>query len=306
MGPQLKTVKPKIAFVVVAFNDLSNLKRLWPSLKKELKDQRYESHLLIIDNSTDQQEKRAIKDFIKFNKQHYFDPGKNTGFAKGNNLALAKEFAGPAEYCLLLNSDTEIKDGSLHALVKAQQETAAALVGPKILYGSDRKTFWYGGGRWQPWLGIVRHNYRNKPIRTQQRQPVTFVNGAAMLIPKSTYLKYGGFFEPYFMYYEDSDFSAQLAAQKEIMIYEPKAVVYHFVPPVTEKSAFSIYYLTRNHWLFWVRNSRGLARLTSFIAICTFQLLRFLVNITNQPRRNAILKAWQAAFKRQYGKTYSS
>ncbi|MDO8471817.1 MAG: hypothetical protein Q7S64_01530, partial [bacterium] len=118
------------------------------------------------------------------------------------------------------------------------------------------------------------------------------------------YLKYGGFFEPYFMYYEDSDYSAQLVRAGEQLYYEPRVVIKHYVPAVTAKSALAIFYLTRNHWLFWVRTTSGLARLTAAVAICIFQVIRLLKNLDSAERRQAIWQAWAQALKRQYGKTF--
>jgi len=307
MGQNLTHPNKSAAIIIVAFNDAPNLERCLPSLKKDLNSKEYTVHLTVVDNSTKRDSKQQIKKIVdSVTRAIYIDPKNNTGFAGGNNIALKHEFSSGTDYCILLNSDTEIYKGQLTDLIKAQAGSAAALVGPSIVYGDDPQTYWYGGGRWQSFLGIVRHNLRNQPVRKQLTTTVTFVNGAAMLIPKSTFIKYGGFFEPYFMYYEDSDYSVQLVRAGEHLLYEPKVVIKHYVPPISEKSTFSIFYLTRNHWLFWVRTSSGLARLTACLSICMFQLVRFISYILKTDKRSAILKAWSEALNHKYGKTFTT
>lgn len=304
MGENLNQT-PAVAIVIVTFNDPANLSRCLGSLKKELIGQTLRCHVTVVDNSTDPSSKKNIAQLVRQVKGAVFiDPKTNTGFAKGNNIALKQEFDHGTDYCFLLNSDTELYRGSINELVETQTKTNSALVGPTLVYGDRPKVYWYGGGRWQAYLGIVRHVLRNKPVRPQSAQAVSFVNGAAMLIPKATYLKYGGFFEPYFMYYEDSDYSVQLIRAGEQLYYEPRVVIKHYVPAVTDKSALAIFYLTRNHWLFWVRTTSGLARLTAVVAICIFQVIRLLKNLDSAERRRAIGQAWVQAFNKQYGKTF--
>ncbi|MDO8472017.1 MAG: glycosyltransferase family 2 protein, partial [bacterium] len=233
MGENLNQ-PPSVAIIIVTFNDPANLSRCLTSLKKELIGQALRCHLTVVDNSTDDSAKKNIAQLVKRVKQAvYIDPKTNTGFARGNNIALKQEFDQGTDYCFLLNSDTELFKGSIAELVETQIKTNSALVGPTLVYGDRPQIYWYGGGRWQPYLGIVRHLGRNELVRPQSAQAVTFINGAALLIPKATYLKYGGFFEPYFMYYEDSDYSAQLVRAGEQLYYEPRVVIKHYVPAVT-------------------------------------------------------------------------
>lgn len=305
MGQNLtKTSLPTVAVIIVSFNDASNIERCLTSLRPELTDQ---VHVHLIDNSTDLEQRTKIAQICQHQPKVFYDcPKKNTGFAAGNNRALADEFAKGADYCFLLNSDTEIKAGSIAKLVTAQLDHEAALVAPKIVYGDRPNIFWYGGGRWQPWLGIVRHHRRNEPVIKQIQQTITFVNGCAMLIPKSTYDRIGGFFTPYFMYYEDSDYSVQLVKAGYKLLYEPQAVVKHFVPPITDKSPLALYYLTRNHWLFWSRTARGLSKITAAFAITIFQLIRFCRHSLHQTKRQAIICGWRDALKKTYGKNHPS
>ncbi len=295
-------IKPVVYTVLIAFNNEQDVSRVLQSLKKETGSKDYELKAAIGDNSTDSGKKKLIATICKqYTWVQYIDLKENTGFARGNNLVVAK-VANHTDYIFLLNIDTEIKRGSIIKLLEAQRETDAAIVGPLIVYGDDRNINWYSGGCWYPWLAAIRMGRRNQPVnQLDKRREVTFIVGAAMFMPITTYQTHQLFFEPYFMYYEESDYCAHLIMKGEKLVYEPRAVVYHYIPKSTVKSANSVYYLVRNQWLFWTRTNQGLRKAFSFIMVIALQKIHFFRYILDADIRSAVWQGTLDALKKNYG-----
>lgn len=173
--------------------------------------------IIVIDNHSEDGSVETLKN--RFPQLTIVDSGRNGGFAFGNNVG-AKLAGG--KYLLLLNNDTEVKDGMLDALYQFAEKTPeVGILGCQAL---DRN-------------GIelpIAHKYENlkriwlqsyvKPILEKmglQRKLVKlaehkddgvaeftsaeWIAGSAMFIKRKLYYKIGGLDENYFMYMEDED-----------------------------------------------------------------------------------------------------
>ncbi len=289
------------AIIIVAFNDPHNLKRLLPSLAQL--DTDLKLHLVVVDNSTDNTAADAIASLAahaaKSLHATYHRQPDNLGFAGGVNQGIVE--ARGADYYWSLNSDTTVDPHALDALHNAARTTKAAIIGGQIVYADD-KTVYYAGGTAHSWLGVVEHPRRNKPVLAHDpARFVTFVNGCSMFIPKATITTYGALYEPYFMYYEETDLCSRILARGGSLYYESAARIAHFTRHTDDKSANAVYYLTRNHWLYIARNIHGIRRVTASIAVTAFQVYRFVKYLTNPDLRNAIVHGLRDAAKHTYG-----
>ena len=122
-----------------------------------------------------------------------------------------------------------------------------------------------------------------------------------MFMPRATLETYGALYEPYFMYYEETDLCSQIVSKGGTLYYESAAHVQHFTKHSDDKSATSVYFLTRNHWLYLARTIHGWQRVTATIAVAAFQLYRFVKYLTNPTLRNAIVRGWRDALRHTYG-----
>lgn len=300
MGKEVVTT-PSVGVVIVAFNDPVNITRLLPSLAKTTGD--FTLHTIVVDNSTDDAAAAQIKSIVTSAPAtlhaSYHAQTENRGFAGGVNAGLK---LADTDYIWLLNSDTTVDSNAIQTLITTAQTTNAAVVGSRILYADD-KTVYYAGGYAANWLGIVRHPGRNLPASTtDSTRTVTFVNGCAFFMPAQTVKKYGALFEPYFLYYEETDYCARIIAKGGALYYEPTSIVHHHTAHTDDKTPTSVYFLTRNHWLYVARTIHGAKRLTAVLAIAIFQLYRF-VRYSNKPDlRSAIVRGWRDAVAHRYGK----
>lgn len=295
-----KVARPTVAVVIVAFNDPANIKRLLQSLAKTRGAFTLET--VVVDNSISNALANDIGSIVgkaptALHASYHRQKG-NLGFAGGVNAGLQ---AAHPDYYWLINSDTTVAPDAISHLLTTAQTTQAAAVGSLILYADD-KTVYYGGGTANDWLGIVRHPGRNRPPQPHDAtRPISFINGCAMFLPAATIKKYGALFTPYFMYYEETDLCARIRRGGETLYYEPDSIVYHFTPHTDDKSPLSVYFLTRNHWLYVARNLNFLQQITARLAITGFQLYRFLHYLRQPTLRQAIVAGWRDALRHHYG-----
>lgn len=299
-----KIVKPKVATLIISYNDHEDVERCLTSLKKT-STKTFEHVVILIDNSTDKDARTKIAHIArKYSTLVVFKPQeKNLGFASGMNKGYYLADKEQADYYFMLNIDTEIMPDTIEKLLASQQKSEAAIIAPLITFGDTKDIIYYAGGTTVWWLGIVRHPHRHQPVNPYDKKGrfVTFVNGCALLIPKTTISQYGNLFANYFMYYEETDLCARILHGGGTLYYEPKALVKHYTPHTDDKSANSIYYLTRNHWLFIKRNLAWWNKLTAVPAVICFQLYRLLKYTFKTDHRRAILQGMKDAIFNHYG-----
>lgn len=159
----------------------------------------------------------------------------NGGFSAGNNLGIA---AVPAEFHLLLNSDTIVRPGALAALVAAARaQPDVGLLGPR-LEGPDgvaqESCF-----RWaSPWSELSWAAASSPVTRLLRRFEVAlpaadaphdapWISFACVLIRSSALAEIGPLDDGFFMYFEDMDYCRRAWEKGWRVRYEPSARVVH-------------------------------------------------------------------------------
>jgi GT2 family glycosyltransferase len=144
---------------------------------------------------------------------------------------------------------------------------------PKILYRSDPGRIWSAGGAFAWWRGLSRDRGTDEPDRGQYNQPadIDYANTCCLLIRADAFARVGMMDEAYFMYYDDSDFSARVRRAGGRIRYVPSAEVLHDVQASSggtagQPSLFALYYTTRNRPRFIRRNAP--TRLHGLVAHC--------------------------------------
>jgi GT2 family glycosyltransferase len=162
----------------------------------------------------------------------------NRGFTGGNNRGIA---AARGRTVLLLNPDTEMRPGSLAALVGyLDAHPGVGLVGPRLLNSdgspqSSRRRFPTIGTAMvestplQPFLarlGALRRYYVLDRTDDEE-QEVDWVTGACMLARREVLAAVHGFDPGYFMYSEELDLCRCIRRAGWRIAYVPDAVVVH-------------------------------------------------------------------------------
>lgn len=151
----------------------------------------------------------------------------NLGFAGACNIGIGR---ARGEVLLLLNQDTRMKPGCLHALNQALADSTIGIAGCKILY-PDGKTIQHAGGKIDWPHGFTRH-YGQGEIDDgtwDVARPVEYVTGAALAFRRDLISRIGVLDEGFWPgYFEDTDFCLRARDAGYAVWYFPSAVLIHY------------------------------------------------------------------------------
>ena len=163
----------------------------------------------------------------------------NIGFAAANNLVLRDP---AAEFVLLLNPDTELRDGALERCIeRMDSDRGIGMVGCKLVLPSgeldhaSKRSFptplsalahFTGVGRSDSAPGRLKQ-YRATDLGEDEPGPVDAVNGAFMLVRSDAIREVGTLDEGYWLYMEDLDWCYRFWQRGWTVFYEPSGVVLH-------------------------------------------------------------------------------
>ncbi|CAJ35482.1 glycosyltransferase family 2 protein [Methanocella arvoryzae] len=184
---------------------------------------------------------------------------KNLGFAGGNNPGIRLALEQGADYVLLLNNDTEVAPDFLDELIKvAEADPKIGIASAKIYYYSEPDRLWFAGGKVNYWKGWTQHlgDLEKDVGQYDHTTDTDFVSGCAMLIRREVIEKIGVLYEPFFLYYEDSDYCSRARRAGYRIVMAPKAKVWHKVSSTTGKiKDLQLFYGQRNMLAFERRNA---------------------------------------------------
>jgi GT2 family glycosyltransferase len=246
---------PTISVIIVAYNSGPTLERCLSALKAQTFTD-YE--VLLVDNAEpgtgDGAPQRAAAADAAV---RLIEPGANTGFAGGNNLA-ARQAAG--RWLVLLNPDAYADPDWLQMLVEASQRwpERKAFTSRQLMEGSPGTLDGMGDvmfGAGIPYRGGYGRPDEGGWIEGDVFSPC----GAAMMVDRALFLSLGGFDERFFCYCEDVDlgFRLQLIGEKTLVV--PSAVVRHEGSASSggPSSDFAVYHGTRNRLWMLVKDVPG-------------------------------------------------
>ena len=207
----------------------------------------------------------------------------NLGFAGGHNPSIRKAKTEGYEYIFLLNPDTEIIDSQVFQKLVDSLETDPKSLGanPTILRGIDPNIIWYGGGKLSRKTSYASHLQVGEGERAVKgTQKVSFLTGCCLAIAlQRAELEQLLLSEDYFVYWEDTDWSARAAKAGFELLYVPQARLLHQVSDTLGvRSPVYIYYNIRNHFLFIRKNIRAVYWLLCWLRV-TYISLRYKFNI---------------------------
>lgn len=257
-----------VAIIIVHFNGLSDTLACLESLE-QLKKHSFTLSIIVIDNYS--KEPLFIQSNSYTNKIEILRNDKNLGFAGGNNVGIKKAIDQGADYILLLNSDTLVKEDFLEKLVRVfNSKEQVGIVVPKIYFAKGfefhkkrykeselGKVIWYAGGNID-WKNVIGHHKGVDEVdcgNYNALEQTEYATGCCMLVKREVFQKVGFLDERYFLYYEDSDLSIRARRKGFSIIYVPQAVIWHKNASAAGGSGSMLqdYYTTRNRLLFGMK-----------------------------------------------------
>jgi GT2 family glycosyltransferase len=200
---------PRVTAVIVSFNTREHLLRCVGSLQAHVL---LPLEIIVVDNGSDDGSAAAVR--AAHPTARIFANGANLGFAAACNRGLRE---ARAPYCLLLNSDAEVRPGAVEALAAVLDErTEVGIVGPRTLGPDGGPQVSFGPdltplAEWrQRRLVVALREGKAAAVRevaelsAREQEPV-WVSAACLMARKAALDAVGGLDERFFLYEEDVD-----------------------------------------------------------------------------------------------------
>jgi GT2 family glycosyltransferase len=179
---------------------------------------------------------------------------KNLGFAEGNNVGLRRALDLGAERILLLNNDTLVDRGFLEPLADAlDRRPRVGIAGSKIYCYPDAQTLWAAGATIDWERGRQFHIGAGELDHGQYdvERDVDYVSACCLLARRDVFERAGLLDPRYFIYFEETAWSARARACGFGIRYVPASRIWHKVSAAMKTdSPNTAYYVTRNRLLF--------------------------------------------------------
>ncbi len=244
----------KVSVIIVNWNGEQFLERCLSALM----DQTVNAHeIILVDNASSDSSLEIAQRFpnVKLMAQN-----QNTGFARGNNLAI-EAASKDSEWIALINPDAFVEAHWLETLLTAA--TCAPefdIFGSKLLNAANPALL-DGAGDAYHMSGLVwriGHGSFDSASSANERE-IFSPCAAAALYRRSALDEVGKFDEDYFCYVEDVDLGFRLRLMGRRCLYVPQSVVHHVGSGSTggQHSDFAVYHGHRNLVWTYVKNMPG-------------------------------------------------
>ena len=227
-------------------------------LRTERRDLR---EVIVVDNGSQDGSVKKVKEF--FPKIRLITNGENRGFAKATNQGIQHS---SGKYLLLLNPDTEVKEGSIERLIAFMDaHPDAGITGVQLLNGDGSKQNSIASF---PSLAtellnksLLRRVFPKKFPGKESVYPgpveVDSVIGACMLTRREAVKQVGILDEDYFLFFEETDWCYRMKKAGWKVFHLPQSEVVHFQGKGAEtrkREAKVEYYRSRYHFF---KKNRG-------------------------------------------------
>lgn len=244
---------PKVTVIVLCFNGVNLTVGCLESLYK----QDYPNmEVVIVDNCSTDGTIPTVT--AKFPQVKIVQNNENLGYAMGNNKGMEYALDAKAEAVFLVNNDTRLNENCLSILIKALvANPKIGVIGPKVYTWDCNKSISSAGGivDWRM-ANAMNVGMGEEDIGQFSERDVDFVNGCGLLVTRDAILRVGGLDAKFFMYWEETDWCLRIKEAGFEVYFEPAAEMEHKAPIYsTSLSPTTLYYITRNRFLFFYRHT---------------------------------------------------
>ncbi|MCL4106095.1 UNVERIFIED_CONTAM: hypothetical protein GTU68_058401 [Idotea baltica] len=224
-----------LSIIVVNWNVCDLLESCLRSIETNIGLQPEQFEVLVVDNHSADNSVDMIRS--KFPQFQLIANEDNRGFARANNQAYLK---CKGDYTLLLNPDTEIREGAIPRMLEIMRETpAAGILGARLSNtdgsfqrssGGALPTLWNVAWHYLFLNQVLPRSWAPFPTFLIEDPPGTidigWVSGAALMISREA----SGasiFDDQFFMYGEDLELCDRVQRSGKRVMYTPEATVMH-------------------------------------------------------------------------------
>jgi GT2 family glycosyltransferase len=145
---------------------------------------------------------------------------RNQGYGRAMNIGMR---TAASRYCLLLNPDLALAEGSLAALLQAAANyPGAGMLAPRLVE-PDGRLFFQARSLLSPYL----RNQAGTPCTPEGDCCAPFLSGACLLVERDRVLVLGGFDEEIFLFYEDDDLCRRVIEAGQALVHVHEAMARH-------------------------------------------------------------------------------
>jgi GT2 family glycosyltransferase len=232
----------------------------------------------------------------------------NLGFAGGNNLGIKRALDEASEFILLLNTDAEIAEAGVSALLtRLQANPHIAIIGPVIDERAKGRSQRLIGGR-----DIARH--ANTRIRATMADlsglagyplpEVDYVSGTVLLGRACVFRRVGMLDEAYFFSGEIADFCKRVRDSGQRVCVDLDVAARHDTTQTPERlrQTLYVYYSLRNRFLYVRKHHAGerMRYLAYWIGFGALELMRS-IKARKLGKARAIMLALAHGLINRYG-----
>lgn len=251
----LQIVTGKVTVVVVNWNGGRFLE---PCLTALLAQTFRPHEIIVVDNASSD---GSLEIARRFPSVHLIALEQNTGFARGNSLAIEAASA-ESEWIALINLDAFAAPRWLEALLAAAESNPQFDVFGSQLINAADSTLLDGTGDAYHISGLAWRTAHGVPVSHLRESECEIFSpcAAAVLYRRNALLKAGSFDEDYFCYVEDVDLGFRLRLVGYRCLYVPQSVAHHVGSGTTggQHSDFAVYHGHRNLVWTFVKNMPSL------------------------------------------------
>lgn len=241
MKRQLKG-KPELSVVIVSFNTKEYLENCLRSLRKVRGEVSFE--VIVSDNGSTDGSVEMVRSYeSKIKNLILIVNDENLGFSKGNNVA--RDYAR-GKYVLFLNSDTEVKKGTLRECVKYLEDnseigslTCKIVLPDGRLDRDTRRRFPTPLVSFKRLFLFSPKDYWYLDKSEDETHEVDVIQGAFHLTRRKVLDEVGWFDEDYFLDGEDIDLCWKIKERGYKIVYYPKVCILH-IKKASKKKANNI------------------------------------------------------------------
>ena len=207
--------------------------------------QHIEGEIIVIDNNSSDDSCQMMK--TRFPHIKLIENKENTGFPKGNNIAVVQ---AKGEYICILNPDTVVAEDTFEKILNTKNwQLNTGILGCKLIDGTGHFLPESKRGIPTPWVAFTKifglykifpkvqlfNQYYAQNLKENQSGKVEILVGAFMLMKRDLYNEVGGFDENCFMYSDDIDLSYTVLKTGKNNYYFAETTVIHYKGESTVK-----------------------------------------------------------------------
>jgi len=244
---------PSVGIIVLTWNNYYDTCECLQSLSNI----NYPSYkTIVVDNNSTDGSIRKLQS--QFRECEYLLNESNYGYAEGNNLGIKLALDMGVDCIWILNNDVVTERNALLEMVKvAESDSTIGIVGSKVYRYNSPNTLSSAGGLINRWTGATKHLGQGETDAGQfdTFKEVDYITGCNFLIKTSCIRDIGFINKDYFLYYEDTDWSARARKNGWRVVYAPVPGVWHKISASLQEPSLAISYYNSRNRLYFVRNN---------------------------------------------------